>query len=115
MFERLTDKCFYCGKLLDSGKVNLDHFVPWSFIKDDNLWNLVLACPTCNRSKNDKLPDEKYLELLVKRNYELQIHVEHRDLVNYRQRMLRYVYGLARINGYDSIWRPKFLKSEVEE
>lgn len=115
LFDEFENKrCFYCGKPLDPNKVDVDHFVPWSFIKDDNLWNLVLACPTCNRSKNDRLPDDTYLELLINRNNELQIHVEHKDLINYQHRMLRYVYGIAKINGYDSIWRPKSSKPKVE-
>lgn len=107
-------RCFYCGKRLDPDKVDVDHFVPWSFIKDDNLWNLVLACPNCNRSKNDRLPESRYLELLINRNSELLIHIEHKDFVNYQHRMLRYVYGIAKVNGYDGIWRPKSDKSGVE-
>ncbi len=32
--------CFYCGKPLNPDKIDVDHFIPWSFVKDDNLWNL---------------------------------------------------------------------------
>lgn len=106
-------KCFYCGKTLNPNKIDVDHFVPWSFIKDDNLWNLVLSCPSCNRSKNDRLPDAGYLESLINRNNEMQIHVEQKDMVNYQQRTLRYVYGIAKINGYDNLWKPSSKKSEV--
>lgn len=104
--------CFYCGKTLNPKKIDVDHFVPWSFIKDDNLWNLVLTCPSCNRSKNDKLPDNRYLEILIKRND--KIYYKHKDMKkNYQQRMLRYAYEWAKKNGYDSIWEPKVLKVEV--
>lgn len=106
-------KCFYCGKTLNPNKIDVDHFVPWSFIKDDNLWNLVLSCPSCNRSKNDRLPDAGYLEILIHRNNEMQIHVEQKDMVNYQQRMLRYVYDIAKINGYNNLWKPSPGKSEV--
>ncbi|MBP3444162.1 MAG: hypothetical protein J6J70_05500, partial [Methanocorpusculaceae archaeon] len=39
--------------------------------KDDHLWNFVLSCPKCNNRKKDKLPVEKYLDLVIKRNEEL--------------------------------------------
>lgn len=111
LFDEFENKrCFYCGKMLNPKKIDVDHFIPWSFIKNDNLWNLVLACPTCNRSKNDKLPDTRYLEILANRNNEMQIHIEHKDMINYQQRMLRYVYDIAKINGYNTIWKPSFAK-----
>ncbi len=45
-----TSNCFYCGKKLNKS-AHVDHVIPWSFIKGDNLWNFVLACPTCNTKK----------------------------------------------------------------
>lgn len=112
LFEEFENKkCFYCGKLLKPDKIDVDHFVPWSFIKDDNLWNLVLACPTCNRSKNDRLPEKHYLDLLIQRN--MKISIEHRDMKNYQHRMLSYAYNWARMNGYDSLWHPPVQREKV--
>ena len=71
LFEEFeNEKCFYCDKKLsnDGQKVHVDHFVPRAFIKDDKMWNLVLACPTCNLHKNDKLAAIIYLEKLLDRN-----------------------------------------------
>lgn len=114
LFEEFENKkCFYCGRNLNPEKIDVDHFVPWSFIKDDNLWNLVLACPSCNRSKNDKLPDSRYLDILIQRNYHIQSRSKCKDMENYQQRMLQYAYGWARTNGYDSIWKPNTSKIEV--
>ena len=52
--------CGYCGK---DGKVmrekfHIDHFVPKSLDKEreNDYYNLVLACPKCNLSKSDKWP-----------------------------------------------------------
>lgn len=42
--------CFYCGKKLGA-KIHVDHFIPWSFVKEDKLWNFVLSCPECNIKK----------------------------------------------------------------
>ena len=45
LYREFQEKnCFYCGKKLNN-KIHVDHFIPWSFIKTDNLWNFVLACP----------------------------------------------------------------------
>ena len=110
-FESKT--CFYCGKPLKPDKIDVDHFIPWSFIKDDNLWNLVLACPTCNRRKNDKLPAGKYLTDIIDRNQHLIVETDRPDMRNYQARMISYVYNWAKINGYDKIWQPDNKKELV--
>lgn len=63
-FEQNT--CFYCGKKLH--EMHVDHFIPWSFIKEDKLWNFVLACPTCNIRKSNKIPGMEYVKLIQNRN-----------------------------------------------
>ena len=46
---------------------SIDHFLPWSFVAHDLLWNLTPVEPTTNSSKNDALPDlDIYLPRLVK-------------------------------------------------
>ena len=32
------NNCFYCGKKLENN-VHVDHFIPWSFVMNDELWN----------------------------------------------------------------------------
>ena len=59
--------CFYCGSKLTKS-IHVDHFIPWSFVKDDRIWNFVLSCPTCNSKKNNKLPSPSYIDRLIKRN-----------------------------------------------
>ena len=51
----------------------MDHFIPWSFIKEDKLWNFVLACPACNIRKSNKIPDIQYVRLIQNRNDNLRI------------------------------------------
>ncbi|WP_306453832.1 HNH endonuclease domain-containing protein [Bacillus sp. 7884-1] len=41
-------------KGLLSGKkreTHVDHFIPWSFVQADQLWNLVLSCNSCKVQK----------------------------------------------------------------
>jgi len=46
----------YSGKLLHKDKISIDHFIPWSFVLHDKLWNLIPTTKNINSSKNDKLP-----------------------------------------------------------
>ena len=106
LFEEFENKCFYCGKKVAVGNVEVDHFIPWSFIKDDNLWNFVLACPKCNNNKRDKLADHIYLDALVKRNTIIEVD-RHKNMRNYQANRLIRIYNWAMQNGYDEIWMPK--------
>ena len=51
-----TLNCLYTGEMLSIGKYELDHFIPWSFVSHDLLWNLVPCDPSINSSKRNKLP-----------------------------------------------------------
>lgn len=48
--------CLYTGRQLAAGEYALDHFVPWSFVSHDLLWNLMPADESINSSKSDRLP-----------------------------------------------------------
>lgn len=75
-------KCFYCFDDISIEKrtanvCNVDHFYPHTLktvtsnVNMDGVWNLVLACPKCNKGvdgKFAKVPAIKYLKRLSKRN-----------------------------------------------
>lgn len=108
LFEEFESKnCFYCGKPLQSGAIHVDHFIPWSFIKDDPLWNFVLACPACNESKKDKLPALTYLDRIIARNRSARLKNYDIRFDTYQSRNLKKIYMWARTNGYDRIWTPR--------
>lgn len=50
--------CWYCGVKLVGKDYHIDHRVPLSRGGSNAPENLCIACPTCNLSKNDKLPHE---------------------------------------------------------
>ncbi len=53
--------CIYTGAKLTIGNYAIEHFIPYSFITHDLIWNLIPAYPSFNSSKSDKLPSmEKY-------------------------------------------------------
>ena len=54
--------CIYTGKQIFARQYDLDHFVPWSFVSHNLLWNLIPADSSINSSKSNNLPPlEKYL------------------------------------------------------
>jgi len=47
------------------GNLSIDHFIPWSFVMHDELWNLTPTLANINSIKNDNLPSwEPYFRRL---------------------------------------------------
>ncbi len=55
--------CIYTGKQIYAKQYDLDHFVPWSFVSHNLLWNLIPADSSVNSSKSNNLPP---LEVFLK-------------------------------------------------
>ena len=48
----------FTGDILESDKkYDVDHFIPFSFVMNDELWNLSPMDPNLNSAKNNRLPD----------------------------------------------------------
>ncbi len=47
----------FTGKAVLSKMYDVDHFVPWSFVMNDELWNLMPMDSSLNSSKSNKLPE----------------------------------------------------------
>lgn len=101
-----VNTCFYCGRKL-SGVSHVDHFIPWSFMKDDKLWNFVLACPSCNERKNDRLPPIELVNRIEQRNQDIVSNedrinddVVKRDFSSYSDHLVHQLWQYARIGGY---------------
>ena len=72
--EVMTKESFYCiysGAKLSRDNFALDHYVPWSFVGHDNMWNLVPAPPSVNSGKGDNLPDKQYLGALAETHHRM--------------------------------------------
>lgn len=50
--------CWWCGKKVDPDNYHVDHRIPLSRGGTNYPENLCIACPTCNLSKHNKLPQE---------------------------------------------------------
>lgn len=49
-------KCIYSGVLINQKEISHDHYLPWSFICHDEIWNLVPTLQTVNSSKSNRIP-----------------------------------------------------------
>lgn len=64
VLERADLRCIYSGGELK--EFAMDHFLPWSFVAHDRMWNLIPCYPAANSSKGDRVPRERYLPVLVR-------------------------------------------------
>ena len=46
----------FTGNKVIKGNYDVDHFIPWSFVMNDELWNLMPMDSSLNSSKSNKLP-----------------------------------------------------------
>lgn len=46
----------YTDHVLEAKELSIDHFVPWSYVTHDELWNLNPTTKSANSSKNNNLP-----------------------------------------------------------
>ncbi|MBW4549148.1 MAG: hypothetical protein KME25_32795 [Symplocastrum torsivum CPER-KK1] len=58
-------QCIYSGRLLSLENLSLDHYLPWSFVTHDNLWNLIPTFRDVNSAKSNKLPSSIYFSAFV--------------------------------------------------
>ncbi len=70
--------CIYTNRMLYPKDYDLDHFIPWSFVSHDLLWNLIPSASCVNSSKSNKLPDLDFLlpKLAKKQQYGLQVMID---------------------------------------
>jgi hypothetical protein len=77
--------CIYSGQPLTLANISLDHFLPWSYVAHDQLWNIIPTPKAVNSAKNDWLPSvDLYFEAYARLQFEgFQFHVAqgHRKLL----------------------------------
>lgn len=73
---RMHDSCFYCHAKSEKG-YNMDHAIPFNYIYQTEIFNIVPACVTCNSSKNDRLPTMEIFEEIKIRNNKLDLRKDY--------------------------------------
>ena len=60
----------YGDILLEPSGISIDHFIPWSYVAHDELWNLHPTTRSINSSKSNNLPDwDRYFSRLCDTEY----------------------------------------------
>jgi hypothetical protein len=69
VLEHTDVRCIYSGETLKPDNISLDHYLPWSFVAHNQLWNLIPTIPAINSAKSNNLPSGKYFNEFVKTQY----------------------------------------------
>ncbi len=102
-------KEIYTGKDIELDALSIDHFVPRSYISNDELWNLTPMSKTLNSSKNNKLPSwEEFFEPFAKYQYYLYNLVYPTDSQK-RSGVLIDKFEKCRKNNLNAIWATETL------
>ena len=80
--------CIYSGQDVTLENMSLDHFLPWSYVVHDLLWNIIPIPKSVNSAKSDWLPARAYFSGFARTQYEaFSFHVDrpahHRLLEDY--------------------------------
>ena len=90
ILEQETDPpltCIYSGEPLTAASFALDHYLPWSFVAHDQLWNLIPTPTAVNSAKSNRLPSADYLSGFVT--------LQHRGLLIARRSLGEARFGKA--------------------
>lgn len=117
LLDIYTEKelCDYNFKLY--GNLSIDHFIPWSFVLHDELWNLVPTFSKINSSKNNKLPN---LTLYLNKFCDIQFkffNVMQKNYKKYKSNLEEYTSINICVNNKNFITRDEFtnkLKANIE-
>lgn len=71
LYDIYTDTEFTQENLQAYGGMSIDHFIPWSFVLHNEIWNLYPMYKNINSGKNNKLPDkDMYLNSFCEKQYQ---------------------------------------------
>lgn len=77
--------CIYSGQLVTSANMSLDHFLPWSYVAHDQVWNIIPTPKAVNSAKSDWLPSlELYFDayaLVQYHAFQFHAHKGHNKLL----------------------------------
>ena len=101
----------YSNMQLNMKRFDLDHFVPWSYIANDELWNLIPMEKSLNSSKNNKLPSwDLYFKKMAERQYQLY-------KIIYKFKEVQKQFEKCRRDNLNAIWASEtlYIQGNTEE
>lgn len=91
---------------IEKEKYDVDHFIPWSFVMNDELWNLMPMDSSLNSSKNNRLPDWNSFFIRFARNQYIMYENVH------AKEGIRKLYEACFRDNLHSIWANRELYRE---
>lgn len=85
---------------IDKESYDVDHFIPWSFVMNDELWNLMPMDSSLNSSKSNKLPKWEPFFKKFARNQFVMYSLVHDD----GKPQIRKMYEACYRDNLHSIW-----------
>ena len=112
LLEKIQDRCFYCEKILEKDEINVEHIIPYSYLKHNKMWNLTLACRKCNCKKLGSLPKPKstWMNEIHKRNEKFRTKI---DLLDKHLQELGSDYKIKMEIMYDLSANQGFIEKEM--
>ncbi|MGI0480867.1 HNH endonuclease domain-containing protein [Geminocystis sp. CENA526] len=133
ILEKQPIKCIYSQQTLDKNTISIDHYLPWSFVAHDRLWNLIPTMNNVNSSKSNNIPSSQYLVKFIQlqhqgltishqylprkewlkytENYLLDLKISQTEdllnlelLTNIYNRQFEPLISLAKIQGFNDNW-----------
>jgi len=77
-------KCIYSNEIIHPNNYAIDHYIPWSFVTHDKLWNLIPTTNQINSIKSNNVPAVKYFDKFA----EIQFSATRIILSEYRSKKL---------------------------
>lgn len=102
----------FTDEVIDRDNYDVDHFIPWSFVMNDELWNLMPMDSSLNSSKSDRLPDwDSFFKRFARNQYMMYEMI-------YEAAGIRKLYEACYRDNLHSIWANQELyrkgNSEIE-
>lgn len=88
----------FTDEAIDREEYEVDHFIPWSFVMNDELWNLMPMDSALNSSKSNRLPDWNEFFSRFARNQFIMYEMIH------EKAQIRKLYEACCKDNLHSIW-----------
>ena len=87
LWEKVLDvaevRDVFTGEAIVPKKYDVDHFIPWSFVMNDELWNLMPMDSSLNSSKSNRLPQwDPFFERFADNQYLMYGLIHERDTIH---------------------------------
>jgi hypothetical protein len=76
---KMHDSCFYCNARIAPYQMKMDHVIPFNFIYQTEIFNIVPSCNNCNSRKSDILPIQEIFDKVKERNRRLTLSADYTE------------------------------------